>query len=79
MNKPSSSEIAVLAPDTGGGDGNSSRDLVMKCKAGGVMRMKETNPLYDPLKYPPLHPYGDTAGVLKYHSTTQRGEVMSHA
>jgi len=77
MNKPSSSEIAVLAPDTGGGDGNSSRDLVMKCKAGGVMRMKETNPLYDPLKYPLLHPYGDYGWGLEipFYDSTRRGNV----
>ena len=57
-NAPTSSEVAVLMP----GDGSQEttfRDVVLRTSGGGLQRINEMNPSYDPLHYPLLFPFGD--------------------
>lgn len=57
-NAPKSSEVAILMP----GDGSQEttfRDVVICARGGGLRRINEMNPSYDPLHYPLLFPFGD--------------------
>lgn len=57
-NAPTSSEIAILMP----GDGSmetSYRDVVINSRGGGLRRINEMNPSYDPMHYPLMFPFGD--------------------
>ena len=61
INSPATDEVAVLiaAPE-----GASRRDIVLEWQdaaegRGGIKRIHELNPAYDPLQYPILFPYGE--------------------
>lgn len=57
-NAPTASEVAILMP----GDGSQEttyRDVVLWARGGGLRRINEMNPSYDPLHYPLLFPFGD--------------------
>ena len=57
-NAPTADEIAIIMP----GDGSQEtafRDVVLSARGGGLRRINEMNPSYDPLHYPLLFPFGD--------------------
>ena len=56
FNAPTTDEVAVLlaAPDLA----TKGRDVVVEWQTGGLKRMNELNPAYDPLQYPLLFPHG---------------------
>ncbi|POM72366.1 Helitron helicase-like protein [Phytophthora palmivora] len=41
------------------------RDIILYTRQGGFNRIYETNPHYDPLQYPLLHPYGESGWTYK--------------
>lgn len=56
-NLPTVSEVgAVMVKD---GNFNKYRDLQLYTKPHGLLRIFETNPMYDPLQYPLLFPMGE--------------------
>ena len=76
-NKPSSSEVAAILID--GGSDTSHRDIVLHCQGGGLRRIFETHPSYDPLQYPLIFIFGELGwspqaryrpGVVRNNSDT---------
>lgn len=65
-NLPTTCEVAAIMVD----DGNAAyhRDLLLRTRGGGLMRLFETRPEYDPLQYPLLFPFGELGWTytLKY-------------
>jgi hypothetical protein len=57
-NAPTVSEIAVLMPGDGSRE-TAFRDVILKSRDGGLSRINEMNPSYDPLHYPLLFSSGD--------------------
>ena len=58
-NLPTANEIAVLLPDQSNVDGNTYRDIILHLKDGPLQRISEIHPLYLPLHYVLLFPYGE--------------------
>ncbi|OWZ09382.1 Helitron helicase [Phytophthora megakarya] len=48
------------------------RDIVLYTRRGGFNRIYETNPHYDPLQYPLLHPYGEFGWTYKLPYTSEQ-------
>lgn len=69
-NLPTASEIAVLMPDE---QRAAYRDIVLHKTLGGIRRISQFHPLYDPLHYVLLHPNGDQGyhTNMPFHSDFQ--------
>jgi hypothetical protein len=78
-NLPTAPELAAFIPDTGA----SRRDIVVRCRGGGLRHISEWNPAYDPLAFPLLFPSGELgweAGIpyCVKRRVTRTGEVVDH-
>ncbi|POM73708.1 Helitron helicase-like protein [Phytophthora palmivora] len=77
-NTPTASEVAATIIDANAAQ---PRDIILYTRQGGFNHIYETNPHYDPLQYPLLHPYGKSgwtykmpyAGELNYVNKDQGG------
>lgn len=58
-NAPAASEMACIMPGEVSEAVRCNRDIVVYVKTGGVFRMSELNPAYDPLHFTLLFPNGD--------------------
>jgi hypothetical protein len=57
-NAPLANEVAMIFPGESGEVGN--RDVIVQCRyGGGLLRMSELAPSYDPLQYPLLFLAGE--------------------
>ncbi|KAG3135669.1 hypothetical protein C6341_g21688 [Phytophthora cactorum] len=56
-NRPTAEEVAAIMVD--GGPPASHSDVVLRYRRGGLQRMFETHPLYDPLQYPLIYLRGE--------------------
>ncbi|POM77406.1 Helitron helicase-like protein [Phytophthora palmivora] len=61
-NTPTASEVAAIIIDANAAQ---PRDIILYTRQGGFNRIYETNPHYDPLQYPLLHPYGESGWTYK--------------
>jgi len=58
-NAPSASEVAAIMVGNGHDLNASNRDIILRMRDGGLQRISETHPSYDPLHYVLLFPQGD--------------------
>lgn len=58
-NTPNASEVAAIMIGDGHEVGPSNRDILLRLRGGGLQRISELYPSYDPLHYVLLFPGGD--------------------
>ena len=78
INRPTSTEIAVLSPNhSAHPQQQSSRHVRLNLASGGVQHINETHPIYDPLKYPIMFPYGDFGWGLgmRFRNSNRKGNI----
>ena len=70
-NRPTASDVTIIMTDNAEAQ---HRDIVLHTREGGLLRIKEYFPAYDPLQYPLLFPYGDYGWSLdsKYREGIKR-------
>lgn len=56
--QPASAEIAAIVPRSSGYEVNAYRDIIVQSQEGGLLRINEQHPLYDPLHYVLIFPDG---------------------
>ncbi|OWZ24248.1 Helitron helicase [Phytophthora megakarya] len=61
-NTPTAFEVAAIIFDANAAQ---PQDIVLYTRQGGFNRINESNPHYDPLHYPLLHPYGESGWTYK--------------
>ncbi|POM78915.1 LOW QUALITY PROTEIN: Helitron helicase-like protein [Phytophthora palmivora] len=68
-NTPTASEVAAIIIDANAAQ---PRDIILYARQGGFNRIYETNPHYDPLQYPLLHPYRESGWTYKISYTDEQ-------
>jgi hypothetical protein len=77
-NLPTTPELAAFVPD-----GGSRRNIIIRCRGGGLKQISEWNPAYDPLTFTLLFPSGELGweggiGFCAKRRITKTGEVVDH-
>ncbi len=55
-NSPTADEVAAIIIDEGA---TNERDIILHKRSGGLQRISDLHPAYDPLHFPLLHPFGE--------------------
>ncbi|POM63996.1 Helitron helicase-like protein [Phytophthora palmivora] len=71
-NTPTVSEVAAIIIDANAAQ---PRDIILYTRQGGFNRTYETDPHYDSLQYPLLHPYGESGWTHKMPYTGELNNV----